>query len=199
MSNVQSYTNKQLLDKAKQVNGFKFIPMGYWILGIRSMEDYTDQYDDKFYLFKGEKFIMVTSGTTNPGKWGLLNFASYNPKGCAVVKADTWFYDLWANGSHRGKMKALVQVNDILYYRDNDKDEKSDEIGTLQRGIIGINFHTCTYDKEPNILKKFVGWIIGKWSEGCQVANVADDYYKIIDLVKVQSRISYCLLKEFEV
>ncbi len=196
MSNVKSYTDKQILDRAKSLPSFQFIPRDYWICGVRSTEDKTDTYDDKFYLFQGEKFIMVTSGTTNPGKWGLNNFATYNSKGCAVVKTDEWTYNLWANGLHKGKMQALVQVKDILYYRDNNKNDKSEEIGAIQRGIIGINFHTCTYDK-PNVAQKFIGWIIGKWSEGCQVANIAKDYYALISLVLKQHRTSYCLLKEF--
>jgi hypothetical protein len=198
MSNVRSYTDKQILTRAKSTHGFKAIPTGYWLCGIRSTEDQSDNYDDKFYLFKGETFICVTSGTTNPGKWGLLNFATYNPQGCAVVKADEWYYDLWTQGLHKGKMKAWVQFSDILFYRDNNKNDKSEEIGKVYKGKIGINFHTCTYEKEPGILKKFIGWIIGKWSEGCQVVNGAYDYYKIIELTFVQPKMSYCLLKEFE-
>lgn len=197
MSNVKSYTDKQILDRVKSLPSFKFIPLGYWICGVRSQEDKSDNYDDKFYLFKGERFVMVTSGTTNPGKWGLMNFSTYNQQGCAVVKADEWYLELWANGLHKGKMEAGVQVNDVLFYRDNNKNDKSEEIGKIYKGRIGINFHTCTYEKEPNILKKFIGWIIGKWSEGCQVANVAADYLDFIKCMKTQLRTSYCLLKEF--
>ena len=67
MSNVRFYTDKQILDRVKSLPSFQFIPSDYWLCGIRSTEDKSDNYDDKFYLFKGEKFIMVTSGTTNPG------------------------------------------------------------------------------------------------------------------------------------
>lgn len=196
-TNVKSYTDKQLIEKVKSLKSFTEIPVGYWLLGIRSTEDGSDAFDDKMYLFKGEMFIMVTSCTTNPGKYGLINFKDYNSQGCAVVKADEWYMGLWANGLHKGKMKALVQVANILYYRDNDMDLKSDEIGTVHNGIIGINFHTATYEKNPNILKKFIAWFIGKWAVGCQVCNIAADYYKIIDLVKDQHRVSYCLLNEF--
>ena len=193
---MKSYTDKQILDRVKTLSSFKLIPTGYWIVGVRSNEDKTDEYDDKYYLFKGSKFVMFTTGTTNPGKWSLNNFSEYNAKGCAVVKADEWYYDLWANGLHKGKMQALVQAKDILYYRDNDKNGKSSEIGIIQKGMIGINFHTCTYDK-PTLAQKLMGWIIGKWSAGCSVINNVTDYYKIIDLVSKQLRITYCLLKEF--
>lgn len=197
MSNVKAYTDRDIIDRVKKTHGFTTIPIGYWLCGIRSQEDYSDCYDDKFYLFKGESFIMVTSGTTNPGKWGLLNFNVYNPKGCAVVKADEWYYDLWQKGLHKSKIQAWVQRKPILYFRDNNKNEKSDELGTLQSGSIGINFHTCTYEKKPSSLKKFIGRVIGKWSEGCQVANIASDYYKILEITKGQKTKSYCLLKEF--
>jgi len=196
-TNIGNYTDKQLLEKATQTHGFVAFPKDYWLLGIRSKEDEPDVFDDKFYLFHSDKFVMVTSGTTNPGKYGLLNFKEYNSQGCAVVKADEWYNDLWAPGMHKGKMKALVQVSDVLYYRDNDMDLKSDEIGQIYKGIIGINFHTATYESKPNIIAKFVAWLIGKWAVGCQVCNVALDYYSIIRGVWGQKRISYCLLNEF--
>lgn len=196
-TNIGSYTDKQLLERAKSLKSFNGFPSGYWLLGVRSKEDESDTFDDKMYLFKGLQFIMVTSCTTNPGKYGLLNFKDYNSQGCAVVKDDEWYQDLWANGMHKGKMKALVQVADILYYRDIDMDLKSEEIGTVYKGIIGINFHTATYETKANILAKFIAWLIGKWAVGCQVCNIAADYYKIIDMVKFQRRVSYCLLNEF--
>jgi len=192
-----TYTTQQLLDRAKSLKSFLGLPFGYWLLGVRSKDDEPDAFDDKMYLFKGNQFIMVTTCTTNPGKYGLLNFKEYNSQGCAVVKADEWYQDLWANGMHKGKMKALVQVSDVLYYRDNDMDLKSEEIGKVYKGIIGINFHTATYESNPTILAKFIAWLIGKWAVGCQVCNVAAAYYKIIGLVKLQRRVSYCLLNEF--
>jgi hypothetical protein len=71
---VRSYTSKQLLDKVKTLKSFVVIPSGYWILGVQSNEDAYDRFDDKFYLFKGEDFIMVTTGTTNAGSDGQQNF-----------------------------------------------------------------------------------------------------------------------------
>lgn len=197
MSNVKSYTDKQLLDRAKSLPSFKGFPPLYWLMGVRSNEDAPDEFDDKFYLFKGEEFIMVTSGTTNPGVKGLMNFIEYNKDGCAVIKADEWYHNLWRNGIHRGKMKALVQYSDVLYYRDNNKNKKSEQIGKLYKGKIGINFHTCTYNTNSNFLKKFVSRLIGPWSLGCQVPNVAQDYYQIIEKVSTQLIVSYCLLNEF--
>ena len=87
---VKNYTDAQLLARAVKTKGFIKIPENYWILGVRSKEDRFNEFDDKFYLFKGEQFIMVMSGTTNPGANGLLNPEKYNERGVAVVVADKW-------------------------------------------------------------------------------------------------------------
>ena len=110
---VRAYTDKQLLDKVISLSTFNGIPKGYWLLGVRSNEDEPDKYDDKVYLYYGTKFIMVTSCTTNPGKYGLLNFKEWNSQGVAVIKSNMWHYDLWKPGIHKGKMKALVQNTNV--------------------------------------------------------------------------------------
>lgn len=197
MSTLRNYTDKQLLDKAKSLPTFKKIPSNYWILGVRSLADAPDRYDDKAYLFNGEQFIMVMPITTNPGAFGLLNFMSYNSAGCAVVLADTWNYDCWKGGFHKGKMKALVQIGAIAYTRDNNKNMKSENYGKVYYNIAGINFHTCSYENILANLKNYIGKLIGKWSEGCQVASTPELYYKFIEEPYKQDAVSYCLLNEF--
>lgn len=192
-SNVRGYDDSELLDRVKSLDSFNGIPKNYWILGVQSNEDAFNRFDDKFYIFKGEKFIMVTYGTTNAGKNGLKAYGKYNKHGFAVIKTDEWFYCLWKFGKHKGKMDALRQVKKIKYYRDGDKDDKVEEIGKMHEGIIGINFHTNTYNK----MVKGVKELIGGWSLGCQVCNHLAQYYKIIELVKKQSNVTYCLIKEF--
>ena len=193
MSNVRNYTTDQLLDRVEELKSFKTIPLGYWILGVRSNEDAPNKYDDKFYLFNGEQFVKVVTGTTNPGTPILQGgFLKYNRVGAAVVKADEVYYDVWKFGLHQGKMPALKQVGPFIVFRDGDKDGKSEEIGAPITGSgYGINFHTCSY------LEKVVGENIGTWSAGCQVINNTEQYYMIINLIKNQNRITYCLLKEF--
>ena len=193
MTNVKSYTDKQILDRVKSLKSFKTIPLGYWIVGVRSEEDAPNKYDDKFYLFNGEQFVKVVTGTTNPGTPILQGgFLKYNRVGAAVVKADEVYYDVWKFGLHQGKMPALRQVGNFIVYRDGDKDGKSEEIGAPITGSgYGINFHTCSY------LEKVVGENIGGWSAGCQVINNTEQYYMVINLIKNQNRITYCLLKEF--
>ena len=189
---MKNYKEEQLLNRVKGLQSFKSIPDGYWILGVQSNEDKFNEFDDKFYLFKGDKFIMATTGTTNAGLTGLKHYDTYNPEGCAVIKTNEWYYDLWTPGFHKGKMKALKQLNKIKYYRDWNKNEKAEEIGNMKEGIIGINFHTASYQPYSVITR-----LIGGWSTGCQVANNTTDYYKVLDLIGNQSKVSYCLIKEF--
>lgn len=193
MTNVKNYNDKQILDRVKSLKSFKGIPQGYWIIGVRSNEDAPNKYDDKFYLFNGEQFVKVVTGTTNPGTPILQGgFLKYNKVGAAVVKADEVYYDVWKFGLHQGKMPALKQVGNFIVYRDGDKDGKSEEIGVPITGSnYGINFHTCSY------LEKVVGENIGGWSAGCQVVNNTEQYYMVINLIKNQNKITYCLLNEF--
>ena len=191
-SNVKSYTDKQLLDMARSLPSFKGFPNNYWLLGVQSEEDKFNSFDDKFYLFKGEKFVLVTSGTTNAGKAAMFGYERYNKKGVAVIKTNEWYYDLWESGLHRGKMKALRQISPIKYYRDSNKNTKIEEMGKLYEGIIYCNFHTNSYNRFTKIIR----WVIGGWSACCQVCNNPLKYYNILMLTKKQ-KVSYCLIKEF--
>jgi hypothetical protein len=200
---VRNYTDKQLLNKAKSLPSFKGFPSGFFIIGVQSQEDTFNVFDDKFYLFEniGNKFTtdinqikfhLVTSGTTNAGRNGLLNYDTYNPDGVAVIKTNEWYLDVWKYGLHRGKMEALRQVKPFLISRDGDKDRKVEE-GISRPMICGINFHANTYNMDAKEIKS----IIGGWSLGCQVVNNIPKYVKIIELLKPQKVVSYCLIKEF--
>jgi len=189
---VRNYTDNQLLAKVKSLSSFKSIPQGYWILGVQSQEDVFNTFDDKFYLFKGEEFVLVTSGTTNAGKNGMISYESQNKQGVAVLKTNEWYYDVWKYGLHKGKMRALKQVRPFLISRDGDKDEKIEENNSLQV-ICGINFHANTYDLDNKVIRE----IIGAWSLGCQVVNDTPKYVKFMDLLQPQKIVTYCLIKEF--
>ncbi len=194
---VRKYTDKQLLDRVKSLQSFKSIPDSLWIVGVRSNEDLPDIYDDKFYLYRGEEFIMMTSGTTNPALSILKGgYKSYNPLGAAIVKADEWYYGLWRYGKHKKKMNALVQIGaPIKIFRDGDGDAKSEEQGKVVAGYFGINFHANTYDMETTTIKEK----IGGWSAGCQVVNDTQKYVTMMYYFSQQSGkgVSYCLLNEF--
>lgn len=189
---VRAYTDSQLLNKVKSLPSFKGFPKDYWILGVQSDEDAFNVFDDKFYLFQGEKFILVTSGTTNAGKNGLLKYDDYNKDGVAVIKTNEFYYNVWKYGLHKGKMRALKQVKPFLISRDGDKDQKIEE-GLSIPIICGINFHANTYDFNNKEIKE----IIGGWSLGCQVINNTPKYVEILNYLEPQKVVSYCLLKEF--
>ncbi len=192
-TNVKGYTDKQLIDKVKSLPNFTHLPQEYWILGVQSQEDEYNVFDDKFYLFRGDEFITVTSGTTNPGEFGLLNYHRYGQSGTFVIKSNYWQYDLWQFGYHRGRMPALKQYKPVVGYRDKNRNRKSEEIGSEVVGYFGINFHTISYALKAGFWRR----LIGGWSSGCMVVNDVTDYLKILDFVKNQQTISFCLIKEF--
>jgi hypothetical protein len=202
---VRKYTDEQLLKRVQELDSFKSIPQGRWILGVRSNEDTPNKFDDKFYEFEGEEFIRVLSGTTHPGKTILQGgFMEYNPKGAAVVRADKWYYNVWKYGLHRRKMPALLQIGaQIEVYRDGDKDGKSEELGKPIPGWYGINYHTNTYNWSAANLK-IKAEDINAWSAGCQVINEREKYveqmkwYENAQKTKKQEYITYCLINEFE-
>jgi hypothetical protein len=190
---VKPYTDKQLLEKVKSLSSFTKIPNGYWLLGVRSQDDLPNRFDDKIYLFKGEEFVLVTSATTNAGTSTLRQFEKVNKDGAAILKADEWYYNVWKYGKHQGKVEGLLQLgNKVKVWRDTDKDDKSEEQGKLQEGYFGINFHPNTYD-----LSKPSGTTIGWWSAGCQVVNNVSNYKLMIQLLKREKLVSYCLINEF--
>ena len=191
---VRAYTDTELLQRVKELDSFKDIPSGYWLLGVRSSEDEPNRFDDKIYLFKGEQFVDVTSCTTNPGTTVLRNYSKFNAKGAAVVVADQWYYGVWRKGKHQGKITALIQIGaQIKVWRDGDKDDASEESLIQQGGFFGINFHPNTYD----INAKSTGSLVNGWSAGCQVVNNMEKYRKFINLVPANTSITYCLLNEF--
>jgi hypothetical protein len=196
MTNVRTYNDKQLLAKVKSLPSFKSIPEGYWILGVRSNEDAPNKYDDKFYIFNGELFVTVLTGTTNPGTPILEGgFIKYNKAGAAIVKSDEWYYDVWTYGLHMGKMPALKQVGNFIVYRDGDRDNKAEELGVPIKGSgYGINFHAATWDENFKGEQEN----IGNWSAGCQVCNNKQKHLAAVKMMKSQKRITYVLLNEFE-
>lgn len=190
---VRPYTDSRLLERVKSLSSFTKIPSGYWLLGVRSQDDLPNRFDDKIYLFKGEEFVLVTSATTNAGTSTLRQFEKVNKDGAAILKADEWYYNVWKYGKHQGKVEGLLQLgNKVKVWRDTDKDDKSEEQGKLQEGYFGINFHPNTYD-----LSKPSGTTIGWWSAGCQVVNNVSNYKLMIQLLKREKLVTYCLINEF--
>lgn len=194
---VRNYTDVQLLEKVKSIPGFTSIPKDYWILAVRSNEDTFDVFDDKYYLFKGEEFILVSTCTTNPGGPSLLGgWKKYNKLGAAVIKADEWYYEVYKYGLHNSRMQALKQIGTMKYYRDGDNDKEVDTKGEIFTGKFSTNFHFNSYNVFEKI-KLATKSNIGDWSHGCIVANVQEPYQRTIDLTRGQASVSLCLINEF--
>lgn len=198
---VRAYTDEQLLVKAASLEDFQGYPEGRWLIAVRSNEDSPNIYDDKVYMFKGEKFVAVTTCTTNPGTPALNGgFKRYNKKGAAVIKANQWCYDAYAYGLHSGRMPALRQIGKIWYHRDGDMDSKAEEIGEKEIANYYTNIHTNTYKYFNGVVK----WFIGHWSYGCIVMNKRKTYIEWIKWFKnakrdgSQPKVTLCIIDEFD-
>lgn len=179
---VRGYTADKLLEKVKTVQGFKSIPDTFWILFVRSNEDLNDIFDDKLYLFRGQKFVLVATCTTNKGN-----------KGTAVVESNHWNYGMWQIGLHKGKVKAGVQRLGVPYRRDFTTDGKTNPTTEIKSDIRGFNFHPADHDINRNVIKSK----IGGWSEGCFVCNNIPVYLRIIDFLTPQKVFSMVCIDEF--
>lgn len=199
-SNVKSYTAKQLIDRMKSLDSFKNVPQHEHIIVVRSDEDAPDVYDDKLYLFRGETFIDVMPCTSNSGTYGLLNFLKWDKNGTAIIKFDEIYYNSFMKSDgkfvrhHKGKMKCLRQIAPIKYYRDNNKNNKTEEIGDVYLANNSTNVHTNSYTHKTGIRS----WIIGKWSVGCTVINDLTKYYNVLlKEISYNQPVTYTGLKEF--
>ena len=192
MSSVKKYRDVDLLKRVSEIDGFTRYPVGYWIIAVRSQEDTYNKFDDKIYIFKGERFVSVMSGTTNTGGYGLKNFAKWNSKGAAIIKSDEWYYGVYQKGLHRGRMTALRQVGNMKYYRDGNGDNRVDEKGKLTVKNNYTNFHCNDYSMKKGIKS----WTIGGWSVGCITINDITKYYDFIGSLGSE-KVSLCLIKEF--
>ncbi len=142
----------------------------------------------------GKERLKFWTITCDPGTYWLNNPMS--TLGTAVLKPGQWV-DCWALGLHQNKADhpALVQVNKITVYRDNDKDNLSEEQGTEENGLFGINIH------RSNASGKTMA--IGRWSAGCQVFQVKSDHDQLLSIlnqykVKANNKFTYTLLRERE-
>lgn len=200
-TNVRPYSDDQVLGRVKSnAKGFKGWPgtpdkpevMDVW---VRSDEDEFDAFDDKAYTYKcygpdrEPQFIMVTSGTTNTGSYGLLHFEEYNHEGAAVLEGDRIVYQSHAFGYHHGQ-EAYRQVKPFPYHRDNNRNKKVEEIGPLHENeIIGAHEHRAGVNST----------VIKNWSTACMVRNVLEQFMAWIGFMKREKKppLSLCILNEW--
>lgn len=191
---VKTYSDKQLLARLETLKTFKGFPNGMLDIWVRSNEDGFNVFDDKAYTFEcfGNNetpvFRMVSTGTTNAGNYGLLNFARYGQKGCAVLCADTIVYNSHRFGYHKQNRNhpAYIQNIGFPYTRDSNKNKLSENYGTVYNNIIGANVHRA---------QMFTSFI-NNWSTGCLVRNVLAQHNKWLDIMNRRS-LTVAILNEF--
>ena len=88
MTNVRQFTDQELLCKVEDIGGEIPNSGKYFIIGVQSIEDRYNVFDDKFYVYDGSTFIMTSSGTTNAGATALKHFDNYSLNGVAVWKTN---------------------------------------------------------------------------------------------------------------
>ncbi len=188
---VKTYRDQELLERLKIADGFNGLPGGILDIWIRSDEDEYDRFDDKVYTFdcsqadRDPRFVMVCTGTSNAGSQGLKNFQTYNRDGCAVLKGDCIVYYSHAYGLHKGK-PAYRQVKPFPYFRDNDRDNRAEEIGPEHNDIIGANCHRAGKNST----------YIGGWSVACLVRNNEAQFLKWLRFMN-RRPLTVAILKEW--
>lgn len=196
MRNVRPYSDKEILDRIRSLPSFKGFPRGPMDVWIRSAKDEYDSFDDVVFTYWCDgsddvpRFIMKSSGTTNAGSEGLMNFAKYNRRGCAVLCADVIVYNSHIYGLHKGK-PAYIQSYSVgfPYTRDNNRNKKAENYGTVYTDRIGANCHRA-------------GWlsrIIGSWSVGCLVWASEQEFLRWLNYLRVEGfpPLSVVILNEF--
>jgi hypothetical protein len=193
---VKQYTDEQILNRIKSLSNFEGWPTGPMLVAVRSEEDNFNQFDDKGYLYipggEGEppQFVLQPFRiTTNPGAGALLKFFRYNKDGAAVMKADYINYDSHFNGRHKRDPNAYRQGKGVPYYRDGNKNRKSEEIGSIFWDIIFMNIHKAGW------LSKLIGW----WSAGCIVFAIRREWNMFINFLNSigSPDLTLVVLKEF--
>lgn len=183
------YSDKQLTERVASLDTFKGWPDGILDVWVRAKGGKPDRFNDKVYTFdctSGEpKFVMVCTGTSVAGSFGLLKFKTYNPLGCAVLCANQIVYGSHVYGMHKGK-PAYRQNKGIPYTRDNDRDLQAENYGKVYNDIIFANCHRA-------------GWfsqVIYNWSVACLVRNRLTEFLNWLKFMNKRP-LSIAILSEF--
>jgi hypothetical protein len=211
---VRNYTDQQIFDRIKSLpsyNPARGIPDRSMVLVI-SNEDTPNGFDDKLYPYKDGVNPFVVSCTGNPGTPVLTGgWKKYSPSGAAIIARDECYYDAYRKTDgktirhHKDRMPGFRLVKNIKYYRDNDNDNKAEQLGKPIIGNYSTNIHFNTYtitDKLKNAAKSVFSKVansltIGWWSAGCIVLNVEDQYRRLYEMYD-EKPITLFILTEWE-
>lgn len=191
---MRAFNDEEVLERISNLPTFTGFPNGIMDVWIRSTADKFDSFDDKAFTYecfgstKTPKFIMARNGTTNAGSYGLKHFDEYNHLGCAVLKSDVIVYNSHSFGLHKGK-PAYRQTKGFPYFRDNDRDQRAEEIGQEYNDIILANIHRAGVNST----------VIKNWSTACLVTANLVKFLKFLEFMKSKGNpsLSLCILKEW--
>lgn len=136
------------------------------IVGWRNLKGRVNCFDDLLSVYYETHFgweYFYWPATTRPGDKWLI--APLNKKGTAIVVPGQYI-NTYRIGQHKGQT-ALVQINPIKVYRDNNRDSQFDvNPATIEEGLFGINIHRAGF------------WtaFVGAFSAGCQVVQKQADF-----------------------
>ena len=148
------------------------------IVGLRSRSTKSNKFDDELHVFyrdgTGKKWVYhVFSVTTDPGTY-YLGQTTGNSLGTAIL-AEGQYLNSHAIGLHKGKYKALVQVNPVSVIRDYDRDSRLDfKSDNIQKGSFGINIHRAS--------SSGTSVNVNEWSAGCTVFADVNQYEVFMSL-----------------
>jgi len=175
----------EILSKLESL-GYKTFSGNYNLnlIGIRSAVQVPNKFKDRFLIIfeaDGKWHEYEFPFTSTPGSYYLKNPSRVS--GTAVLCHDKQYRSCWKMGYHRGKYQALVQVNEMSVWRDNNKDEKADYDGEVQTGLFGINCHRASESRESES--------VDRWSAGCQVLANPSHFAVLMNLVNEQIKHGY--------
>lgn len=186
--------SKEVLEKVIKAKNYTWFEDRVNIIGVRTKDLTPNTFNDYItisYKDKSNKWIFLGfEATTDPGLYWLNK--PMNVKGTAIVK-EGQYKKLWRFGLHSG-YKALIQINPIKVYRDNNRDNYFNlNSDTIEEGLFTINCHRA----HLTILQ----WVVEKYSAGCQVfrkASSFDKFYKILEESE-QLTFDYTLVTEQDI
>jgi hypothetical protein len=148
------------------------------VFGVRAPSDVPDRWDDVIGVAytdaAGAPHVERWVATTDPGRHYLLS--PLHPLGTLLVEPG-YHRGLWAPGLHTG-YPALVQVGELAYRRDADRDDVLDPPGPVVKGTgNGVNLHHGG-----------AAALVGRYSAGCQVVRMPAALTRILELVELQRR-----------
>jgi len=184
---MKQYTEQELKDRLAFL-GFVW-PQNH-LIGVRSITDVADAYDDVFYWIEDGKLWNVYTGTTNPGSYYLQTFINKLFTGTAIMASNQQMVDGFVKGLHKDR-ECWRQHKPMKIFRDDDKDLRSEESGLPFIGIYGIHIHAMF--KDTKSLR------IYNWSAACQGLNDPDQWKEFItrSYIKCDRLLTYTLLAEF--